>query len=138
MNTLPVFNIGVSAKWNLFDGREGKNDVQKAKIEMQKLENDKKDALEKLELNLAKCYTDYDVANSQVTVKSTQKQTALNALTQATKEYRTGLIKSSQLIDAEEDFQQAALAYIQAVYDQRRAAINLLKATGNLNVHSIQ
>ena len=61
-----------------------------------------------------------------------------HALTQAGKEYRVGLIRTSQLIDAEEDFENASLALIQAAYDQRRAAIELLKATGNLTPQSVQ
>jgi outer membrane protein TolC len=137
-NNLPVFSIGIGLKWDIFDGKQGRREVQKAEIELLKTANDKKDITEKLELNLAKCQTDYSVSKSRVTVSRTQQQTAQNALTQATAEYRTGLIKSSQLIEAEEDFRHAALGYAQAIYDQRRAAIALLKATGNLTPAAIQ
>ncbi len=133
LNIFPMFNIGIGFKWDIFDGNAGKRAVQKAGLDIQKSENSKKDALEKLELNLANTETNYNIANAQITVKAKQKDIAQNALTQATKEYRVGLIKSTQLVDAENDFQNAAMEYVQAIFDQRRAAVELLKATGSLH-----
>lgn len=137
LNVLPMFNVGVGLKWDLFDGNEGHHEIKAAQIEFSKTENEKRDATEKLQLNLAKCRSDYNITQSQVILKKTEQQTAQNALMQATKEYRTGLIKTLQLIDAENDYVQSALGYVQAVYDQRRAAIALLMATGNLTVQAI-
>jgi len=134
----PMFSVGVGFRWDILDGKEGKHAVEKATLELHQTENDKKDISEKLELNLTKCKSDYAVSLSQVTVTERQKVTASNALDQATKEYRTGLIRTSQLIDAEEDFQNASLGLVQAVYDQRRAAIELLKATGSLTTESFK
>ena len=132
LNLFPMFNIGIGFKWDIFDGNAGKRAVQKAGLEVQKSENSKKDALEKLELNLANTQTNFNIANAQISLKAKQKDIAQNALMQATKEYRVGLIKSSQLIDAENDFQNAAMDYVQAIFNQRRAAVELLKATGRL------
>ena len=138
LNVLPMFNIGIGLKWDLFDGREGRREIQKSGIELQKTQNEKKEVLEKLELNLFKNRNDLNVANAEILLREKQKQIADNALTQATREYRTGLIKSLQLIDAEDDYQSAALQYIQAIYDQRRAVIGLLQAKGELTIESIQ
>ncbi|MES1218815.1 MAG: TolC family protein, partial [Bacteroidota bacterium] len=134
----PMLQAGVGFSWNLFDGKEGKHEVEKATLELQQTENNKKDLLEKLALNLTKCKSDYIVSLSQVTVTEKQKETASNALTQATKEYKTGLIKTSQLIDAEEDFENASLGLIQSLYNQRRAAVELMKATGSLKTDSFR
>ena len=133
LNLFPMFNIGIGFKWDIFDGNAGKRAVQKGVLEIEKSENSKKDALEKLELNLANTETNFNITNAQISVKAKQKDIAQNALTQATKEYRVGLIKSAQLIDAENDFQNAAMEYVQAIFEQRRAAVELLKATGRLN-----
>ena len=138
LNILPVFNIGVGFKWDVFDGKEGRRDVQQAEVEVRQAENDKASVSDKLELNLAKCRSDYSSARSKVVLLKTQRQTAANALDQATQEYRTGLIRTSQLIEAEEDFENAGLGYIQAIYDQRRAAIALLQATGHLTAGAIR
>ncbi|WP_343672601.1 TolC family protein [Chitinophaga sp.] len=137
-NVLPMYNIGIGLKWDLFDGKEGRREVQRATIELKKTVNNKNEVIEKLELNQEKCRTEYIVAEAQLQLSQSQQETAYNALKQATSEYRTGLIKSGQLIDAEEDYEQAALGYIQAIYDQRRAAISLLKASGHLTIQSLQ
>lgn len=136
INLLPVFNVGVGFKWDLFDGREGIHEVQKAKIELQIAENEKKEAVEKLELNLLKNQTDYNMSNDLVAVKKKQSEIAQNGMKQATQEYKEGLIKTSQLLEAETDLQNSSLEYVQAVFNQRRAAVELLKATGNLTVES--
>ncbi|MEO6684204.1 MAG: TolC family protein [Ginsengibacter sp.] len=132
LNIFPMFNIGIGFKWDIFDGNAGKHAVQKAALDVQKSENSKKSALEKLELNQANAQTNYNIANAQIALKEKQKKIAQDALTQATNEYRLGLITSSQLIDAENDYQNAAMEYVQSVFDQRRAADELLQATGSL------
>lgn len=138
LNIIPMFSIGVGFKWDLFDGNEGKRDVQTATIELMRVKNQRAETIEKLTLNLANTQTNYNIANTQITVKRKQEEIAANALKQANEEYRIGLIKSTQLIDAENDFQNSALENIQAIYAQRRAAVELLKATGMLTVQAIQ
>ncbi|HTE10732.1 MAG TPA: TolC family protein [Chitinophagaceae bacterium] len=135
---MPMFNIGVGFSWNILDGHDGKHEVRKASIELVKFQNNKKDLFQKLEVNLTKCRSDYTVSTAQVNTMKKQQETASNALDQANKEYRSGLIKTSDLIDAEEDFENASLGIIQALYNQRRAAVELLKATGHLKPDSIK
>jgi outer membrane protein TolC len=59
-----------------------------------------------LQLNLANNQTNYNIADSQIELKEKARQIARNALTQAEKEFRYGLIKSSQLIEAENDMEK--------------------------------
>lgn len=134
----PLVTVGVALKWELFNGNEGHREVQKARLEITKEENEKSELSEKLELNLAQSRTSYRTATAKVSLSAAQEQTASNALTQATAEYRNGLIKSSQLVEAEEDFQDAALGYLQAVFNQRRAAVSLLRAGGELTSDAVK
>lgn len=136
-NVLPLFSIGVGMKWDVFDGKVGRRDVQKAELDIRKVENQRQQAVEDLELNLAKCRSDLASAVSKVALLRTQRQTAGNALDQATKEFRTGLIRTTQLVQAEEDMQNADLGLIQAIYNQRRAAVALLEATGTLTLDAL-
>ncbi|MCE7042481.1 TolC family protein [Dyadobacter sp. CY312] len=138
LELMPNFNIGVGFKWDLFDGNKGKREVQQSKIELQKVEHEREEAMEKLELNLIKQETEMSSARAEIYVREKQRQTSLNALTQAAKEFKTGLIKTTDLVGAETDYQTAALEYLQSVFNQRRVAVELLKATGSLNVASIQ
>jgi outer membrane protein TolC len=138
LELLPNFNIGVGFKWDFFDGNKGKREVQQSKIELRKAEHEREEAVEKLELNLMKQQTELASAKAEIFMKEKQRQTSLNALTQASKEFKTGLIKATDLVGAETDYQNAALEYLQAVFNQRRVAVELLKATGSLNIASIE
>ena len=137
LNLLPIFQAGIGFKWDVFDGNEGKHEVEKAKIEREILESKKSDTERKLQLNLANNQTNYNIANAQVDLKATAKQIAKNALTQAEKEFRYGLIKATQLIEAENDLEVAELDYQTAIFNQRRAAIELMKSTQNLNLEKL-
>lgn len=133
----PDFRIGVGFKWEIFDGWKGKREIQKAKVEVRIAELEKDEAKELLELNLVKAQTDVNNADNEISAKKTQMEVAEEALGQASKEFKTGLLKSSELIDAENDFLSASLEYQQAVFNQRRTAFALLKATGSLNSQNI-
>jgi hypothetical protein len=47
------------------------------------------------------------------------------------------LIKATQLIEAENDLEVAELDYQTAIFNQRRAAIELMKSTQNLNLEKL-
>ncbi|HPZ26212.1 MAG TPA: TolC family protein, partial [Kaistella sp.] len=87
--------------------------------------------------NLANNQTNYDIANSQIATKAKARQIAKLALTQAEKEFRYGTIKSSQLIEAENDLESAELDYQTAVFNQRRSAVELMKSTQNLHIEEL-
>ncbi len=138
IEVVPNFTVGIGFKWDLFDGNKGKREIQQARIEVKKAENEKAEAEEKVKLNLIKTQTDYNNSNAELLVRQKQMKMAENALTQAGKEFKTGLIKAADLIGAENDYQSAALDYLQSVFNQRRNAVELLKATGSLNRSSLQ
>lgn len=134
VNILPLITAGVGFKWELFDGKEGKHAEETAKVGKEVLQNQKEDALKKLTLNLANNQTNYDIASAQITLKAKEKELAKNALVQAEKEFRYGMSKSSQLIDAENDLEAAELEYQNAIFNQRRAGIELMRSTQELDI----
>lgn len=133
----PNFMVGVGFRWELFDGNKGKREVSKAKIETKIAELEKAEAHELLDLNLQKCKTDFNNSKQQISAAKKQMEVAQDALGLATKEFKTGLLKSTDLVDAENDFQKASLEYQQSIFNQRRAAFALLKATGSLNYQNL-
>ncbi|AZB17421.1 TolC family protein [Chryseobacterium indologenes] len=134
VNILPLITAGVGFKWEIFDGKEGKHAEETAKVGKEVLLNQKEDALKKLTLNLANNQTNYDIATAQITLKAKEKELAKNALVQAEKEFRYGMSKSSQLIDAENDLEAAELEYQNAIFNQRRAGIELMRSTQELDI----
>ncbi|ADY50794.1 outer membrane efflux protein [Pseudopedobacter saltans DSM 12145] len=134
----PSLVLGVGFKWDIFDGLKGKREVQQAKIEVQKAINERSEAEELLKLNLVKNTTDYENSNAEIKVKQKQMDVAKGALDVAEKEFKVGLVKASDLIGAQTDYQTAALDYYQAIFNQRRNSIELLKSTGDLTIQSLQ
>ncbi|MEG0927567.1 MULTISPECIES: TolC family protein [Chryseobacterium] len=134
INVFPLITAGVGFKWEIFDGKEGKHAEETAKVGKEVLQNQKEDALKKLTLNLANNQTNYDIATAQIALKTKQKELAKSALVQAEKEFRYGMSKSSQLIDAENDLEAAELDYQNAIFNQRRAGIELMRATQELDI----
>ena len=137
LQAFPSYLVGVGFRWNLFDGLQGKRAVNKAKIEVRKAENERQEATELLQLNLSRAQTEYKLANKQVASGQTRLTLAEKALHIAQKEARVGLIKPTDRIAAETDYQQAAMDYYQTVFNQRRAAYGVLMATGKLTLETL-
>lgn len=137
LNIFPIVMAGVGFKWEIFDGREGKHAIEVARIDRELLQHQKYDALRKLTLNQANNQSEYNIANAQIALKKKQKEVAADALVQAEKEFRYGMSKSTQLIDAENDLEMAELEYQNAIFNQRRAAIELMRSTQELDVSKL-
>ncbi|MFS0489314.1 TolC family protein [Leadbetterella byssophila] len=133
----PDIRIGIGFKWEIFDGFKGKKEIQKAKTETLIAEAEKAEAEELLNLNLLKNRTELTTVQEELALKQTQMLLAKDALDVATKEFKTGLIKSSELIDAENDYLAAALDYQKSLFNQRRTAVGLLKASGSLQIDKL-
>ncbi len=134
----PSYMVGIGMRWDIFDGFKGKREVNKARIEVMKAENERIHADEMLNLNLEKAQIEYHLANKQTEASEIRRATAQHALRLAQKEYKVGLIKPSERIGAETDYQQAALDYYQSVFHQRRTAHQLLMATGDLTIEHLK
>lgn len=134
LNVVPLFEAGVGFQWDILDGNQGKHAVEKAKIERRILETKRKEAVKKLRLNLANNQTQYEIANAQIALKEKAKELAESGLEQIEKEFRYGTKTSSALIEAQNDLENAELELKTAIFNQRRAAIELVKSTRNLEI----
>lgn len=137
LNVFPLITAGIGFKWEIFDGREGKHAIESARINQELLQIQKYDAMRKLTLNQANNQSNYDIANAQIALKQKQKEIAGNALVQAEKEFRYGMSKSTQLIEAENDLELAELEYQNAIFNQRRAAVELMRSTQELDISKL-
>ncbi|MGC4130335.1 MAG: TolC family protein [Bergeyella sp.] len=137
LNIFPFFQAGIGFKWEIFDGNEGKVNIEEARINKEILENKKKDARKKLTLNLANNQTSYEIAEAQIKLKNKARSIAKTALENVEKEFRYGTKKSSDLIDAEYDLENAELEYRTAIFNQRRSAVELMKSTQKLDVDKL-
>lgn len=136
-NVFPMFTAGIGFQWDVFDGNEGKRAIEEAKIDKEILESKQKDAIKKLNLNLANNQTNYNIANAQIKLKEKARQIAAKGLEQVEKEFRYGTKTSAALIEAETDLQNAELELQTAIFNQRVSAVELMKSTQNLNPENL-
>ena len=134
----PTYMLGVGFEWELFNGLKHSNEVQKTTIEKDIAQNRKEDASEKLELFEKKAKIDFNVKNQQILLKEKEKEVASNTLDLAIKSYQEGLIDISERLLAESDHQTAVLEYYKMIALQRKAALELLIATGSLNLNNLK
>ncbi len=133
----PGWVLGVGIKWDIFTGLSRTRDLNKLYIDRQIAENRQKDINEKLDLLKEKSLIEYRMAKKQVELKNSERELSKSTLEIATKSYIQGLIPVSERLATETSYQQAQLDYLQAVFNQRKAAIDYLKAGGNFSVESL-
>ncbi|GAB1308321.1 TolC family protein [Urechidicola sp. KH5] len=137
ISAYPLNALGVGMKWEIFDGFHSRGERLKVKIELEQLRNKKSEAQELLELNYKNCVSRYRTLTAQVALKQKQKESAEKSLLISHKEYQNGLIKLSEYLEAQADLTTTILNYYSTVCDQRDSALNLLKATGSLDIQKL-
>ncbi len=133
----PTYFLGVGMNWEIFSGLKHSNETAKTTIEKSIAEEKKTDAEEKLELYAKKVQVDLEVKNQQLLFKEQEKEAAFNTLNLAIKSYHEGLISITERLEAETDYQEAALNYYKLIAQQRMAALELLISKGSLQVENL-
>ena len=134
----PQWYVGAGVSWKLFDGLQNACDIKKSGIEIQTAQNNYNNAVSKLNVNLEKARLNLGLTNQLIVVAQQRVKSADKGLELSVRQFEQGLISISERLESETDVQKARLEYIQAIYDQRMASMELLKATGNLTTENIQ
>ncbi len=127
---IPNFLIGVSGKINIWDSYEKKTKIQRAQLQLEQLNNQKKDleSVINLEVNNAKiAYT-----SSQNQVENQKKNVALaeKIYKTTTIKYKEGVGSSFEMVQSEQAVYQAQQNLKQAQYDLLIAYKKLQKSLG--------
>lgn len=128
----PRWYAGIRLQWNLFDGLNARNNAKKAVLERKIFEQQKSAALELTELGIANAKQQLITAYKRVQMVNVQVQLANESFDMINKQYSNGLTTITELLNALNDVEKARFDYQQAIYEQRRAQLELLEATGNL------
>jgi len=133
----PNYIIGVGIKWQLFSGTQRTHELKKLNLEKAIAQNHKDDISEKLNLLLQKSRTEFKLAEKQMQLKEKEKAITEDALNTAIKSYEEGLISITERLEAENSLQQSQMEYVQAVFEQRKAALSFLNAQGTLQLNEL-
>lgn len=125
-------SVGLQLNIPIFNGFQIKSKVDQAKIELQTLEEDLKDA--KLSMDLQYQNAKAQIENSLEAIKSQSAnvELATTVLNNTKSNYQYGLAPLTDLLDAENTLVQAKNNYTNALYDFKIAEIQLLKSKGEL------
>lgn len=134
----PQWQIGVGMKWNIFDGLNGIRETQIAQMEKQKTEHQKSEATSLIKLEQEKYLIEMQTLLEEVKAYTLQASYRKRALEIAENEFKLGLIKSTDLVDANFKYQEAKMEEIQAIFKQRQSIYQQLRAKGSLTVSSLQ
>jgi outer membrane protein TolC len=132
----PTWYVGVGLQWSIFDGLQRHKDMQKINIQKNIKELEKSHAEEQLNLNLAKSQEDLNTANKLLLLAREKRSDAMEGLEITMKGYQVGLNDITERLAAETDMQKAELELLQAIYQQRKASLKLIDATGQLSIEN--
>ncbi|WP_164975311.1 TolC family protein [Lutibacter sp. HS1-25] len=137
LSLYPLNSLGLGMKWELFDGLETKGKRDQIKIDLEKTRNKKEEVNDLLELNYKNCLIQFNNLTAQTKLKDKQMQTANKSLDISYKEYQNGLIHLSDFLESQAEYTSTTLDYYDTVWAQRNSALELLKATGSLQVQKL-
>ena len=128
----PISSYGVSLNVPIFDGFYKKAKTDQVKIDIQKTENTKKQAVLGMNLQVSQAKTNYMNALKTIELQKKSKILAERIYTTTAIKFKEGIGSSFEMITAESDLTQARTNYLNALYELNVAKIDLNKALGLL------
>lgn len=128
----PTWYIGVGMQWDIFDGNVARNNAKKIAAERQKYEAQLTDAEELIDLSIIKANIDLNNANQKISLTEEEVSLAQQMYQITLKQLSNGLIEIAEVLDAVKELEKAKFNNKNAIYEQRRASINLMIAKGTI------
>ncbi len=134
----PYWYVGVGLRLTLFDKFAARTEYRTAQQDLLIAQNNLAQTRDLLLLNLQKSRSELATASELADVAGQKVALARKGLDMATNQYEQGLLRITERLEAETDYQKAQLEYVQRIVDQRSAQINQLEASGVLTVADIR
>ncbi|MDG2454389.1 MAG: TolC family protein [Bacteroidia bacterium] len=128
----PISSYSVSLNVPIFDGFYKKAKSDQVKIDIQKTENTKKQAVLGMSLQVSQAKTNYINALKTIDLQKKSKVLAERIYSTTAIKFKEGIGSSFEMITAESDLTQARTNYLNALYELNVAKIDLNKALGIL------
>jgi outer membrane protein TolC len=122
----------VSLNVPIFDGFYKKAKMDQVKIDIEKTQNTKQQALLSMNLQVSQAKTNYTNALKSIALQKGSQTLAESIYNTTTIKFKEGIGSSFEMINAESDLTQAKTNYLNALYELNVARIDLNKALGTL------
>jgi len=126
-------NIGVNVNIPIFEGTRKKHTLARKKYQFETLQNQSSLLQNDLKQQLFNARVALDVNVDRLEVQQETVDLAEEVLNTTTEKYREGIGSNLELVVADQDFKEAEVNYLIALYDAIVAKIDLDKALGKLN-----
>ena len=123
---------GIALQLPLFDGFYKKAKIDQVKIKIKQTENTKNQTLRGINLELNQAINTYDEAKKTLQLQEQNKQLAEAIYNTTSTKFKEGVGSSFEAVSADNEFTQAKINYLNALYEFNVAHINLKKAYGIL------
>ena len=123
---------GIGLQLPLFDGFYKKSKINQAKIKIKQTENNKNQAIRGINFELNQAINSYEEANKTLQLQKQNKELAKAIYQTTSTKFKEGVGSSFEAVSADNDFTQAKINYLNALYELNIAHINLQKAYGIL------
>ncbi len=124
---------GLNLNIPIFDGFRKSSQIQQAKINIKKAENDKKVLGNVIEQEVFNAKTTYERSAKQLEVQKKNLELAQDIYNRTDLKFKNGLTSSLELTVAQKDLETARASYLNTMYDYFVAQLDLRKALGDLN-----
>lgn len=128
---------GVRLRWDLFTGLSRSREVQQANIDLKTARSRLANARLEAAMGREQASVNEAVARQQLEAADAKLESAELSLELASKRYDAGIAPVSEFLEARAEYQRARLARIEAVYQQRRAAMDSLYTHGMLSIETV-
>ncbi|GIV39974.1 MAG: transporter [Thermonema sp.] len=124
--------VGLRLDVPIFDGLQKKYKTQQNKIEIAKLEEDKRQLTQAIQMEVMQAQINFQNAISSLEAQKRNLELAKEVARIAAIKYQEGVGSNLEVIDAETAFKEAETNYYNALYEAWSAKIDLDKALGTL------
>jgi outer membrane protein len=128
----PSSSVGLSLKVPIFDGFNVKYQAKQKDFEIKKYQVQAEQILQQNNKDVADAYA--DIKSNFITYQNQQRNLTLaeKVMKDINHQYKSGLVKVSDVINSNTDLQTAQNNFVTALINIKQAELNLKKAQGNL------
>ncbi|MEX1062956.1 MAG: TolC family protein [Balneolaceae bacterium] len=131
-NEAAGFNIGITARINLFDGFNTSRRIQNAKINLKNRDLLFEEEKQRVDANFLSAFRTYENSLELVELEENNMEFAEETLDIALERFRLGTISALEFREAQRAYLSAESRLIEAKYDAKVAETELLRLTGDL------
>ncbi len=135
---VPVYQVTLGVKVPLFTGGLVNSRIAKAKAELAKVQEDRREMESQVSLEVQTAQAELDAAQSEVEVATQTTTLASEALLQARHRFEAGVSNNIEVINAQDELARASDSQINALYRLCQAHADLAKAMGRMETYFVR